>query len=110
MFGIGTTSLVDQLMVPEERPATVKRADEFTSVENGVGSGSTLVVASANAATGDPHRLSRQVSLRVRRKTIVRKAAAQDTWREAADKVRVRHDATSMRMLRTTLTFFEYEL
>lgn len=76
-----------QLVVSEN--ATAKRnTDEFTAVENG---------ASATGLT--EHRLSRQVSLRVRRKTIVRKAAARDTWMEAADKVRVRLQRSALSML-----------
>lgn len=68
---------IGQLILTDD-PA--KRADRFGSVENG---------SSSAAGLEQQHRMARQVSLRVRRKTIVRKAAARDTWQEAADKVRV---------------------
>lgn len=80
---------IGQLILTDD-PA--KRSERFSSVENG---------GSSAAGLEQQHRLARQVSLRVRRKTIVRKAAARDTWQEAADKVRVSSDMCGRRDLRT---------
>lgn len=62
-------------------------AGEFSTIENG-GGGSGSVTGSG-LGVPDQHRLSRQVSLRVRRKKLVRRVAARETWLDAADKIRV---------------------
>lgn len=64
-------------------------AGEFSAIENG-GGGSGSVHGST-LGVPDPNRLSRQVSLRLRRKKLVRRVAARETWFEAADKIRVSH-------------------
>lgn len=67
-------------------------AGEFSTIENGgggCGGGSGSVTTGSGLGVSDQQRLSRQVSLRVRRKKLVRRVAARDTWLDAADKIRV---------------------
>lgn len=60
---------------------------DFTAIENGVGGSGS--VTGSGLGVSDQQRLSRQVSLRVRRKKLVRRVAAKETWLDAADKIRV---------------------
>lgn len=77
--------MLDGLRGPPAQ-SVVTAVGEFSSIENGGGSGS---MTGSFLGVSDQHRLSRQASLRVRRKKIVRRVAARDTWMEAADKIRV---------------------
>lgn len=43
--------------------------------------------------------ISQQVSLRIKKKTVVRKKLARDSWHGAADKVRVRFEVWHVRYL-----------
>lgn len=66
---------------------------EFSSIENGGGgcggSSGSVTGCRLGVPNIDQPRLPRQVSLRVRRKKLVRHVAARETWQDAADKIRV---------------------
>lgn len=80
--------MLDSSCAPDRGAAA--STTEFSALENGGGGGSGSGTGSGLGISSDQQRLSRQVSLRVRRKKLVRRVAARDTWMDAADKIRVR--------------------
>lgn len=81
-----TDEMLDSTFAPDHAVASTT---EFSALENGGGGGSGSGTGSGLGVSSDQQRLSRQVSLRVRRKRLVRRVAARDTWLDAADKIRV---------------------